>query len=205
MIQGAVITHLMYCSSVWYHRLSSPPVQRAVQSLQRRCDIVGTRSYSTTSAAAVAVIQGNPPLDLQITRRSIRWLVQHRREVPYWGPYTEIAEWPASRVWERASEEEWERRWAASQTGAWTKKLFPTIAARLRTDLRGINFWLAQGLTGHGVFAEFLHRFRRREDPSCPCGAALQTPEHVFRQCPLYQTGRPAAWIPVGQAQLEYM
>ena len=205
MIQGAVHTHLLYCSTIWYHRLESAPIRRAVESLQRRGDILGTRCYSTTSASAAAILQGNQPLDIRITRRSIRWLVQHNQEIPFWGPYTPITEWPPNKAWEAASTAEWQRRWSTSATGEWTRQLFPTIKIRLRTDLKNINFWLAQGLTGHGVFGAFLHRFRRREDPSCPCGAEEQTPRHVFRHCPLYQSGRPIVWIPVGEAHLEYM
>ena len=102
MINGAVYTHLLYCSSVFYHKLTNRPIQRAIESLQHRGDILATRAYSTTSAAA-AVIQGSVPLDLRITRRSIRWLLQHDRPVPHWGPYDPIDEWPPPDGWEAAS------------------------------------------------------------------------------------------------------
>ena len=205
MVDGAVYTHLLYCSSVYYHRLASGPVQRLICGLQRRGDIMGTRAYSTTSGPAAAVLQGRTPLDLRIIRRSIRWLITHRRAVPYWGPYTPITAWPPPKTWDRAALDEWERRWYAASTGAWTKQLFPTISQRLRTEIGPIDFWLAQGLTGHGVFGEFLHRFKRRDDPSCPCGAEEQTVSHVFRHCLLYTEGRPIVWQPVGAEHFDYM
>ncbi|CAK5262301.1 unnamed protein product [Mycena citricolor] len=43
----------------------------------------------------------------------------------------------------------------------------------------------------HGYTGEFYRRFNIPEDTDCPCGEALQTREHILRECPIYDNERP--------------
>ncbi|VDO13798.1 unnamed protein product, partial [Brugia timori] len=205
MVQGAIYSHLLYCSSAWYHRLKVRAYRHAVQMIQRRCDILSARLYSTTSATAAAVINGSQPLDLRIICRSIQWLLKHERQIPLWEPFSRLDASPPPKEWYLPLSREWQRRWATSSTGEWTRELFPSIQARASARLPNIDFWLGQALTGHGVFASFLHRFRRRDSPNCPCGATDQTAKHVLRFCRLYSAGRPVDWHRLTSTHFQYM
>ena len=205
MVQGAVYSHFLYCSSVWYQRLSVQSYRHAVQMVQRRCDIMCARLYSTTSAAAASVINGSSPLDLRIVSRSILWLLRRELPVPFWDVFTRTTESPPPRSWFQPITLEWQHRWMEGTTGAWTKEMFPSIAARSRTPMPNISFWLGQALTGHGVFAAYLFKYRRRDDPGCPCGAAEETVKHVLRLCPRHAAGRPVDWLNLGPEHWNYM
>jgi hypothetical protein len=37
--------------------------------------------------------------------------------------------------------------------------------------------------TGHGKTKEYLHRFKIVEDPTCTCGKAVQTTDHLIFEC----------------------
>ena len=222
MVQGAVHTHLYYCSSVWHHRLKFKKHRDLIASLQRRCDRMITSAYRTISGQAAAVLAANPPLDLLILRRSILWLRDHRLPIQYWGPFPvlptpdppadaandpglrPIPADPPSPEWHRTVHEVWQARWAAADTGRWTFELFPSIADRLR--LRFVHtFWRTQGLSGHGVFGHYLFVFHRRASSSCYCGHPDETARHVFRDCPLFALGRPRCWLRLSVVHLSYI
>ena len=40
--------------------------------------------------------------------------------------------------------------------------------------------------TGKGPQREWLHKIKKAEDPSCPCGAATQTGDHIVSDCSLH-------------------
>jgi hypothetical protein len=40
-------------------------------------------------------------------------------------------------------------------------------------------------ITGHGNFKSYLHKFKISETPTCPCGKAEQTVDHLLFQCEL--------------------
>jgi len=92
----------------------------------------------------------------------------------------------------------WQAEWDCCRRGAWTKKVLPTVSL----DQPSPCFALAQALSGHGVFAAYLYRFKRRETPKCRSGYIEEIPEHLFTQCTLYQLGRPAT--PVSAADQEW-
>ena len=44
--------------------------------------------------------------------------------------------------------------------------------------------------TGKGPQREWLHRIRASDDPSCPCGATVQSGEHIVWHCHLHDEAR---------------
>jgi len=38
-------------------------------------------------------------------------------------------------------------------------------------------------VTGHGKTKAYLHRFKIIEDPTCTCGKAVQTTDHLIFEC----------------------
>ena len=85
----------------------------------------------------------------------------------------------------------WQEEWDATEKGRWTRALMPHVKYEELDE--PTTFWLSQGLSGHGVFASFLYKYKRRNSPLCRCEAEEETPEHVLTQCPLYADGRPEA------------
>ena len=51
-------------------------------------------------------------------------------------------------------------------------------------------FHLNRFITGHAFVGSYTARFRPDLPTSCPCGAPLQTVEHVIFSCPLYADAR---------------
>jgi len=45
-------------------------------------------------------------------------------------------------------------------------------------------------VTGNGSINSYLHRFKIRETPSCPCGAQDQTTDHLLFECELLRKER---------------
>ena len=39
--------------------------------------------------------------------------------------------------------------------------------------------------TGKGPYEQWIHKIGKAEDPSCPCGALIQSGEHIVWQCRL--------------------
>ncbi|VDO14914.1 unnamed protein product, partial [Brugia timori] len=202
MARGVVHTHLYYCSSVWYTRLKLKHPRGLVLDIQRRCDRMVISGYRTISGSAASVIAASPPLDILLVRRSILWLRSEDLPVPYWGPFplleTAVASdngdapalLPPPSDWHRTVVTAWQQRWDRCATGRWTYQLFPSIEDRLKLQFVH-TFWRTQGLSGHGVFGQYLSFFKRRASPACFCGYAEETAEHVFRHCPLFVHHRP--------------
>ena len=83
----------------------------------------------------------------------------------------------------------WQREWDQSTKGQITKQYFPDIAARLNMELNLThNFTLM--VTGHGNINSYIHHFRIRETPTCPCGTQDQTIDHLLFECELLQKER---------------
>lgn len=52
--------------------------------------------------------------------------------------------------------------------------------------------------SGHTSLAESLFRHKIIDSPSCACGEAIQSPNHVFCQCPLLIRERDALLSKLG-------
>jgi len=142
--------------------------------------------------------------DLLLYHRSIRWLLKHNLPVPTYGIFSDTLDVDDTEAWTNRIVAEWDHRWLASSKAAWTHSLFPTLESRLQLSFHP-NFFVTQGLSGYGVFGSYLGEYRRRDDPSCPCGSNLQTPAHVFQECQLYSDGRPLQWNTIDQSHLKYI
>ncbi|XP_008189466.1 uncharacterized protein LOC103311579, partial [Acyrthosiphon pisum] len=63
-----------------------------------------------------------------------------------------------------------------------------------------VKYHLAQFLTGHGAFGEYLHRFRRRNTDRCQlCGLSPDTPEHAIYECDAWERQRQDLAVYVGE------
>ena len=77
--------------------------------------------------------------------------------------------------------ETWQREWDTITKGS-TTKYFPNVEERLKMKLNPTqNFTTI--VTGHGKTRAYLHRFKIIEDPTCTCGKAVQTTDHLIFEC----------------------
>lgn len=90
MVQGCVQTHLLYCSSVWYHRAVLKTTRQPLMSVQRKAALLCIRGYRTVSQEAALILADLVPIDLAIHERSVLWLLRRGLPVTNWGPYPTV-------------------------------------------------------------------------------------------------------------------
>lgn len=84
--------------------------------------------------------------------------------------------------------EEWNTRYNRGSTASVTKLFFPNCgeAYKIIKKMKLTPDWV-QALTGHGGFAAYLHKFKRKDDPKCDCAVgADQTIQHLIFECMIY-------------------
>ncbi|GBP92213.1 Putative 115 kDa protein in type-1 retrotransposable element R1DM [Eumeta japonica] len=85
----------------------------------------------------------------------------------------------AKKVIRAASLDEWQQRYTEGGTGEITKCFFPRVEGAYRVLSRfTITPPIAQTLTGHGGFAQYLNRFKLKDSPYCACA-----PDKVKMYC----------------------
>ncbi|XP_023936910.2 uncharacterized protein LOC112045076 [Bicyclus anynana] len=96
------------------------------------------------------------------------------------------------RLLREESLDEWDRRYKSEETAGTTKVFLPDVRfAHKVVKTIDLNAVLTQVLTGHGGFAEYLHRFKRKEDPGCVCDGGLsESILHLLMDCPQHDATR---------------
>ncbi|GBP96819.1 Putative 115 kDa protein in type-1 retrotransposable element R1DM [Eumeta japonica] len=104
----------------------------------------------------------------------------------------------AKKVIRAASLGEWQQRYTEGGTGEITKCFFPRVEGAYRVLSRfTITPPIAQTLTGHGGFAQYLNRFKLKDSPYCACAPdKVQDVLHVLEECPIF--GRERAETEAG-------
>jgi len=204
MFNSYIHSLLMYCSSIYYHRLQLKTYRRKVDQLQRRTNIIICRGYRDISGGSAGLIAAEAPLALRLVERSVAWLLRKGRPVPHWGHLDPIEDsddglshrnqpvtlWEAKQLLKISTMEKWEEEWAEYQHSRWTRSLFPTIKSCTETELVP-DFWSTQAITGHGVFKAYLKERRRVDEDTCPCGFDVESAGHVLTECLRFIEGRP--------------
>jgi len=83
---------------------------------------------------------------------------------------------------EEESMRNWQRNWTQTTKGSITKEYFLNVEERLKMDIN-LTQNLTAIVTGHGKTRANLHRFKIIEEPTCPCGTAEQTTDHLIFEC----------------------
>ena len=64
------------------------------------------------------------------------------------------------------------------------------LSWQMKNLSRKIFGLVLQCRTGHAFMGEYAARHRPGEDVSCPCGAGLQSRDHILQLCPRYEDSR---------------
>ena len=76
----------------------------------------------------------------------------------------------------------WQKRWEVSNTGWSVFNYFPNIEHRLSKERFRPDPYTTQFMTGHGNFAKYLKRTKRKDSANCVCGAS-KTSNHILNDC----------------------
>lgn len=170
---GAVLSILLYGAPVWGCVAESGKHGAMLNGIQRRMAIRVIRGYRTVSTEAACVVAGVPPITLLVKER-LR--VQRRKE--------EGRLMGVRREEREVTMRMWQDRWdALVETGQWTKRLIPNIAAWMNCEWRVDDYFLTQFLTGHGSFRAYTRRIGRSEDDVCLYCDQTDTVEHTIFAC----------------------
>jgi hypothetical protein len=96
--------------------------------------------------------------------------------------YNRIPKSEVTRELEEKSVKKWQRNWTQTTKGSVTKEYFPNVEEKLKMKLNLTQNFTAI-VTGHGKTKAYLHRFKTIEEPTCPCGTAEQTTNHLIFEC----------------------
>jgi hypothetical protein len=162
MYQGAIGTIVSYCASIFFTKIRK--VNKKLQKLQRQMAIKCASLYKTTGGMAASVIAGLMPLELTIEKRAIKWLSTNKRSPLIDNEYAKaisiLPQQVIDKSFEDWSQKRWQIAWDNTNSGKWTHLIIPNISERLKMDIK-LNFWLCQGLSGHGTFPAYLERIKK--------------------------------------------
>jgi len=135
-----------------------------LERIQRDALKAVTGAYNTASTAALQVIAGLMPLDLEIKRLCAKMDMRNGRNTSneYKAKVNDLLNM-------------WQDKWNPSQgnprarTGDWTKSLIPCVKMRYGLPMK-MNHYLSQMLTSHGDFYGKLPSFNLVPSSNCRCG-----------------------------------
>lgn len=182
LYSGTYVAVLTYAAAVWYRRSSNFVVKRTLLRTQRPALILLTKAYRSCSSAALPVLAGVLPADLEICRAGRVAEEGHQLALK------ELREVKAHIRSELVAL--WQERWQASEDGRDLYSFFPDVAVRLASDWIEPDYMVSQILTGHGCFRKRLHRLGLCDTPVCPCGEADESRDHALWECSLYAEAR---------------
>lgn len=86
---------------------------------------------------------------------------------------------------------QWQRQWDSTTKAAWTKRLIPDLERWWHQGPRHVSYHMAQALSGHGCFQQYLWARKRANSPSCVhCGYNNDDAEHTIFQCQFWEGNR---------------
>lgn len=178
LYMGTYVTTLTYAAAVWYLRAAVHVVRSVLLRTQRPSLTLLTKAYRSCSTAALPVLAGVLPADLEVTRAGRRM-----RECE--GLARELAAERRRRI-DGDVLVVWQNRWVSEGKGRELYKFFPDVADRKKATWMEPDYQTSQILTGHGIFNKRLADMRLREGHACDCGAVEEDRDHVLWECPLY-------------------
>jgi len=173
--KAVFLPRITYAAEIWLKGLELKKTINKLGSIQRSALKATTGAYNTASTAALQVIAGLMPLDLEIKRHCAKMDLKNGRSTPdeYDAKISELLD-----VWQ----DRWNPTQGNPRTGEWTRCLIPCVRTRYGLPMK-INHYLSQMLTGHGDFYGKLHSFKLAPRPNCRCGNGSETVQHVLLAC----------------------
>ena len=96
--------------------------------------------------------------------------------------YNRIPKSVVTRVCRRRNREEMAKKLDKTHQRKHNERIFPKRRRKFKNENKNHTKFTAI-VTGHGKTKAHLHHFKIIEEPTCPCGTAEQTTDHVIFEC----------------------
>jgi len=180
LLMSVVHSRLLYGADVWAERVLQVQKPKTLLLQSQRCAALRVaRCYRTVSDMASLVLARMSPVFLLAVGRS-RTAAARKA-----GTSLSKGEVTADIV------RHWQALWDTTPKAAWTRRLIPDVSRWWRYGLRQVSYHMAQALTGHGCFQQYLWTRGRARTPSCVhCPAAVDDVEHTLFLCSFWDEER---------------
>jgi len=183
---GTVGSVALYGVPIWAVAASKP---RKIGGLLRRTHrpivLRAARAYRTVSYAAAAILAGVPPLELLAQGQAlVYWRIRELRERGI--PMGLMAKKAIRRQVAESVLVGWQRQLSgpAYEEQRVVRAVLPMFARWVGRGWGQITFRVAQVLTGHGCFGQYLCRIGREMSPRCHhCEEDRDTAQHTLEAC----------------------
>lgn len=194
LYSGVVRSMALYGAPVWARDLeASPHNRRTLLQMGRGIAQKIARTYRTTAAMTAHLLAGLPPFDLlaELYSGLYRKCKQIRQGVRKGdsAEKEEEVERARAQAW-RSLSAKWQRRLVDFDHIEAVRAIRPHFDAWMGSCRRPTGY-MAQMITGHGVFGDYLHRIKRESATTCRhCGAAPDSAAHTLQECPSWAEDR---------------
>uniref|UniRef100_A0A2S2P488 Reverse transcriptase domain-containing protein n=1 Tax=Schizaphis graminum TaxID=13262 RepID=A0A2S2P488_SCHGA len=188
LLATVVNSQLLYAAPVWAGALVYLTNIRIIQRPQRAIALRAASAYRTVSTAAIMVVSGIIPVHL---------LARERQKI--YMKRTEPGQKEIKAIEREETYKIWQEEWEAAETGRWTWRLIKEVKQWSTRKFGQVDYHLTQVLTGHGGFGQYLHRFKKREDPRCvDCQIDVDDAEHTIFHCDRWWRQRRELEVRIG-------
>ena len=190
LMRGLFQACALYGAPLWWQSAITAKGSLLINSCQRVVLYACAPVCRTVSTAAMQVLMGVLPWDLEAVRVGITYL--RKRDLEFELAYLNSADLrglgrkEVKALLDRVLWEEWQLRWSRADSGAVTRLFVPEVSTlRDRHDLAWSRF-VCFLVTGHGSLNAFLKSRNLVDSELCRCGG-LEDWEHVLLHCVEYE------------------
>ncbi|GBP88565.1 Retrovirus-related Pol polyprotein from type-1 retrotransposable element R1 [Eumeta japonica] len=178
LYRGTFVATVTYGAGYWVDRVETYVARSTLLRGQRPALVLLTKAYRSVSTAALPVLAGVLPADLEVTRAGRLDLARlqatkaeiRARKRGLWDEIIAV----------------WQERWTNETRGRELHRFFPDVAVRLSSDWVSPDYETSQILTGHGCFRKRLNDMKLCDTSVCFCGMEDEDMYHILWSCPLY-------------------
>lgn len=185
LLASAVLSTLLYAAPVWRKAIEKVSYLKILEKVNRRVAIMVSAAYSTVSTEADQLTAGIPPIDLQIIERERNYGAAKKEQTKHRKELTQ----------------EWQTRWNFYQ--GWAKTFVKDVDKWINRKWVETNYFLTQAMTGHGTFGTYLHKIRKKENPTCWFCEFPDDVSHTIFHCRNFSDERKLAAEKWGQTITE--
>lgn len=192
LLAGVIHSQLLYGAESWAEDMSQEGWKQ-LGRVQRKAALRVASAYRTVSKEAILVVSGVIPIDIMAIERRRSYLQKRGEQEPL-DPEGEP---------QQTALDKWQSRWEGTEEAEerqWTRRLIRDVREWTGRKHGEVDFHITQALTGHGCFAQYLHRFGLLEEACCWfCGHLNDDPNHTFFECDAWHNKRRELNMLIGE------
>lgn len=188
LLYGVIQSTILYAAPVWAEWTKYKRYANMLIGTQRKALLRVAMAYRTTSAKAIQVIAGVPPINMLIMERK---RLNDRAD-----GHTDLAKREEREVTYR----EWQLQWVTQgTTGEWTRTLIKNVKSWTECIFRRTDYYLTQILSGHGTFGSYTKKIKKTEVDKCIYCEESDDPRHTIFECVRWTVQRMQVELKVGE------